>query len=143
MIGLENTNTDRLTWLATHTDQDGNFFITDVQEMAGKRFQADWQIAVIANFASMGALSGPTKGIPGTLADAKVDAITRVNAARLHVGVSGAALLEKVAIDNLGLHDAARVLRFNEKATLPFLRGVLDALVAHYTVVDRVRESAA
>ncbi len=122
---LENANTDRIRWLYRHGK------ISDVQYYAAERLQLDAQLATIGGYASGG--NGGGNG-PRGLADAKCDAMGRVNAARLSMVATAWRLVELVVLENNGLHVAGTRLWGHSGRGEPLgaLRFGLDSLAAHY-----------
>jgi hypothetical protein len=66
------------------------------------------------------------------LADVKCDAISRVNAARAHVGAKGWRILELVVLENASLGEAARRMRESADRMQLGLSVALDTLASHY-----------
>ena len=69
-----------------------------------------------------------------TLADAKCDAIRRLQRALTAAGHSGRVLLIAAVIDGENFQQVARRVKCSPRGVLPALRVALDALVPHYRV---------
>jgi hypothetical protein len=121
---LENFNTDRIRWLYRHGK------LTDIEYYAAETLQRDCQLAQIGGYASSGNGGGAGTG----LADAKLDAIARVGAARAALVPTAWRLVEMVAVENIGLAVAAVRLwgRSARYERLLELRCALGVLAAHY-----------
>jgi hypothetical protein len=128
VAGPQNIRVDHLEWLLAHRR------IDLAQHAAGRRLQQDCELATIGGYASTdGASGGPGSGSGvNRLADVKCDAITRVNAARRHVGGKGWRILEVIVVQNVSLTEAAGRMRESRHRMQLALSVALDALASHY-----------
>lgn len=128
----QNANSDRLHWLWCHDK------ISDAQYFAGKKLQADAQLAQIGTFAvsSIGAIRSVSH-VPSNLPDSKLDAIARVNRARASMAATAWRLLDLVVVENIQPAEAGRRLwgRAERGVALGALRFALDWLAQHYGLV--------
>lgn len=119
---------DRLQWLFDHKT------IQQHQLDAGRRFQDDWQMSKIEPAARM--VSGTGGGSsPGTLSDAKLDAIDRVNKAVSILPSEPRKLLELFLCPEdhpMSLERCAAVVRMHPKAASMALQISLSLLARHY-----------
>jgi len=128
VLGPQNIRVDHLEWLLAHKR------IDLAQHAAGRRLQHDCELATIGGYASLdGGSGGPASGSGvNRLPDVKCDAITRVNAARGHVGGKGWRILELIVVQNVSLTDAAARMRESRHRMRLALSVALDALASHY-----------
>lgn len=154
MIGLQNINVDSLEQLANmdehfeslqrlskRTDARNEPLIYELQLRAGRRLQNDWRLSKISG--SGASLEMRTAGGQGANRepDVRLDAQDRYSKAMIAVGVTGAALLEAIAIDDRTLLEEAAARGWHKKAMIPALRTALDSLVAHYKTKDEERQN--
>ena len=130
-LGPQNIRIDRLEWLLAHRRIDA------AQHAAGRRLQRDCELAAIGSFAAgsdllQGFRGGKSAPRSPVLADAKCDAMARVNGARAHVGRSGFRILEFVAVENAALFEAARRMGESPDKLPLALCVALDALASFY-----------
>lgn len=103
------------------------------QREAGLRLIADWELSQIGapRGAELGcAVTGG--GARVSLADAKCDAIRRLQRALTAAGHSGRVLLIAAVIDGENFQQVAGRVKCSPRGVLPALRVALDALVSHY-----------
>lgn len=120
----QNINVDRLEWMLAHNR------ILPHQHAAGRRLQGDWELAQIVSYGSLSGLPGGSGTV--RLADAKCDAISRVNEARRQVGSSGWRILELVVIEGVSVGKAEGRMRLATGNGTGMLICALDALASHY-----------
>lgn len=125
----QNSNCDRLEWLLSHGK------ITECQLDAGRRLQADCELAQIGGFSAAGS-GGPrlVNLASSNLPDAKLDAIARVGAARASLTPGAWLLVELVAVQNIQLAEAGRRLwgHCGRGEPVGAIRFALDALAQFY-----------
>jgi hypothetical protein len=109
--------------------------LSDMRHRAGEKLQDDHALAgqatIKGTLSSLEAGGGSACG-PAEIAQMKIDADRRKARSLIAVGITGRFLLEKIALEDWTLEQAANIMRVNKKAVLPALRCALDALAAHY-----------
>jgi hypothetical protein len=127
---LQNSNCDRLEWLLSHGK------IEQYQLDAGRRLEADCQLAQIGGYVS-GGNGCRAPAAASTLSDAKLDAIARVGRARSSLVPTAWRLLDLVVLQNIALCEAGRRLwgKSGRGEPLGALRFALDGLAAHYGIL--------
>ncbi len=123
--GILNVNCDRLGYLLAHRR------ITEPQHDAGRRLQADAELAQIGGFATASEMAPGGNGYAG-LSDTKLDAQTRHGAALRVLGRSGRHIVELVVISGHSLSKAEAVMRFPVGGGIGALTVALDGLAEHY-----------
>lgn len=127
VLGLQNINTDRLERMLDRGQ------IDRCQHAAGRKLQGDWQLAQIVSYGSV--LGGHGGGGAIGLADAKCDAMKRVNDAVLFVrGMSRKLwpIIESVVIDNDTIAKAEKRCLLKKDSGTQQLCTALDVLARHY-----------
>lgn len=122
--GRQNVCTDRLEYLREKS-------IDEVQYAAGRRLQADAQLAEIMSYGQPGGgRGGPAK--PGTLPDAKLDAQARVKRAQRAVGDNHWRYIDLICLQSWPVIVTARLYGDSRRKATALLRLALDALAQHY-----------
>lgn len=124
--GPENVNSTRIRAMQVRKR------LTDRQAAAASRYQDDWQLSVICPTASAGAIVGGGGSARSTLADAKLDAMTRHADARSAMGPRCAPVVDLVALENKIVEIAASELRIHNQRASERLEIGLDLLADHY-----------
>ncbi len=123
--GILNINCDRLGYLLAHRR------ISESQHDAGRRLQADAELAQIGGFATASETTAGGNGYAG-LSDTKLDAQARHGAALRVLGRSGRHIVELVVISGHSLAQVEVMMRFPVGGGIGALTVALDLLSDHY-----------
>lgn len=123
--GLLNLNCDRIGYLLAHHR------ISQAQHDAGRKLQADAELAQIGGYATATGEPVGGNGFRG-LSDSKLDAQARHASARAALGASGRHIVELVVISGHSLSKAEAIMRLPVGGGIGALSVALDVLASHY-----------
>jgi hypothetical protein len=125
--GPENVNSTRVRSMHVRKR------LTDRQAAAGDRYAADWQLSQAQVIATAGVVNSGSCA-RSTLADARLDAMTRWGEARAALGLRYCRIVELVVLDNTLLEVAASMMKVHHQRAAERLECGLDALADHYGI---------
>ncbi len=126
--GILNINVDRIGYLLAHRR------ITQAQHDAGRKLQADAELAQIGGYATGSGEPAGGNGYRG-LSDAKLDAQARHASALRVLGPSGRKIVELVVISGHGLSKAEAIMRLPVGGGIGALSVALDVLAEHFGLI--------
>ena len=108
--------------------------LADMRHRAGERLQDDHALAGLATIkGTLSSMEGGGSACgPAEIAQMRIDASGRLQAALNAVGASARYLLQSVVLEDKSAAQVASILRIDKNGVMPCLRVSLDALAAHY-----------